>query len=65
VIGTVGIAPGDRVIGDADGVVVVPARVADDVLAEAEAKMGTESAIRDDVRAGMSPLEAYERFGAF
>ena len=64
-IGTVRIAPGDWVVGDDDGVVVVPAAVAEEVLAAAEAKVGTESKIRDAVRVGMSPLEAYERYGTF
>jgi regulator of RNase E activity RraA len=64
-IGTVRIAPGDWVVGDEDGVVVVPSNVASDVLAEAEAKVGTENEIRDAVRDGTSPLEAYERYGTF
>lgn len=64
-IGTVTVSPGDWVVGDDDGVVVVPVGVASDVLAEAERKTGTESEIRRAVRDGMSPLEAYERFGTF
>jgi regulator of RNase E activity RraA len=64
-IGTVRIEPGDWVVGDEDGVVVVPAALAGDVLRVAETKVGTESAIRDAVRDGMTPLEAYERFGTF
>lgn len=64
-VGTVVVHPGDWVVGDEDGVVVVPQAVAADVLAEAEAKVGTESQIRVAVREGMSPLEAYERFGTF
>jgi 4-hydroxy-4-methyl-2-oxoglutarate aldolase len=64
-IGTVRIQPGDWVVGDEDGVVVVPADIAADVLGAAEAKVGTESAIRVAVRDGMSPLDAYERFGTF
>jgi hypothetical protein len=43
----------------------VPAGVAADVLVAAETKVATENAIRDAVRDGMSPLEAYERFGTF
>jgi len=64
-IGRVRIEPGDWVIGDDDGVVVVPQSIAEGVLAEAEQKAATESEIRAAVRDGMPPLEAYERFGTF
>ncbi len=62
-IGGVQIHPGDWVIGDDDGLVVVPRAEAEDVLAEAEAKAATESEIRVAVRQGMPPLEAYETYG--
>jgi regulator of RNase E activity RraA len=64
-IGGVRVEPGDWIVGDEDGVVVVPQAVAADVLAAAEAKAGTENEIRDAVRGGMLPLEAFERFGTF
>jgi regulator of RNase E activity RraA len=64
-IGGVRVDPGDWVVGDDDGVVVVPAAIAEDVLAEAEQKAATESEIRVAVRDGMLPLEAYERYGTF
>ena len=64
-IGSVRIEPGDWVVGDDDGVVVVPRGIAEDVLTEAEGKAATESEIRLAVRDGMPPLEAYERFGTF
>jgi regulator of RNase E activity RraA len=64
-IGGVRIQPGDWIVGDDDGVVVVPQEIAGDVLAEAEAKAATESEIRTAVRDGMPPLEAYERYGTF
>lgn len=64
-VGRVRIEPGDWVVGDEDGVVVVPSTVAADVLAEAEEKAQTENAIRDAVRGGMLPLDAYERYGTF
>lgn len=64
-IGDVRIHPGDYVLADADGVVVVPLEARDAVLAAAEAKAATESGIRDAVIAGETPLRAYERFGTF
>jgi len=64
-IGSVHVAPGDWVVGDEDGVVIVPADVAAEVLAEAERKVGTESEIRKAVRDGVSPLDAFERYGTF
>ena len=64
-IGQVRIEPGDWVVGDEDGVVVVPGAIAESVLAEAEEKAATESEIRAAVRDGMPPLEAYERYGTF
>jgi regulator of RNase E activity RraA len=64
-IGGVRIAPGDWVVGDADGIIVVPGEMLEQTLLEAEEKVSTENAIRDSVRQGMLPLEAYERFGTF
>ena len=64
-IGTVRVDPGDWVVGDEDGVVVVPATAAEGVLAAAERKVGRENLVRDAVRDGLTPLEAFERFGTF
>lgn len=64
-IGRVLVEPGDWVVGDDDGVVVIPQAVAEEVLAEAEQKVATEGEIRAAVREGTPPLEAYERFGTF
>ena len=64
-IGGVRIAPGDWVVADEDGCVVVPGALVAEVLEEAEAMAKTENEIRAAVREGVSPLEAYERFGTF
>ena len=64
-IGGVRIEPGDYLIADSDGVVVVPAAVRDIVLEESEEVVTTESEIRAAVRAGALPLAAYERYGKF
>lgn len=57
-IGGVRVAPGDLVRGDADGVVVIPRDVEDEVLTCAEQIQAAEDAIRQSVRNGMSLLEA-------
>jgi 4-hydroxy-4-methyl-2-oxoglutarate aldolase len=64
-IGDVRIEPGDWIVADHDGVVAVPSAVAEEVLAEAEAKVATESEIRLAVADGVLPLDAYERYGTF
>ena len=57
--------PRDYVVGDHDGVVVIPAEVREVVLERGEARAETENEIREAVRAGVPPLEAYTRFGTF
>jgi len=37
----------------------------DDVLARTEEVVATENEIREAVREGVSPLEAYDRYGIF
>lgn len=64
-IGDVTVAPGDYVVADADGIVVIPEGVLLNVLEQAEAKVATENQVRDAVRDGTLPLDAYERFGTF
>src|SRR3954454_15003108 len=65
VVGGVRVAPGDWIVGDRDGLVIVPGASVEDILGEAEEKVATESEIREAVRAGTLPLDAYERFGTF
>jgi hypothetical protein len=43
----------------------VPQPVLIEVVEQAEAKVATESHIREAVRGGAMPLEAYERLGTF
>jgi 4-hydroxy-4-methyl-2-oxoglutarate aldolase len=64
-IGEVRVSPGDVVVGDFDGVAVVPQDLALDVLLECEALLDAENQVRDAVRKGMAPLAAYEKFGVF
>lgn len=64
-IGDVGILPGDFILGDVDGVVVIPKAVTLEVLLEAEEKMRKESGMRQALRKGMPLKEAYKKYGAF
>jgi len=64
-IGGVRIALGDVIVADLDGVVVVPRRVAHEVLTRCEKLVGTENAVRKAVKRGMTPLSAYEKFKTF
>lgn len=57
------IEPGALIVADEDGVVVVPPDVEEQVLDAAAAKSAKESAFRAAVASGMTPSEAYDRFG--
>lgn len=64
-LGGVRVALGDMVVADLDGVVIVPRRVAHEVLTRCEKLVGTENAVRKAVKRGMTPLAAYDKFKAF
>jgi 4-hydroxy-4-methyl-2-oxoglutarate aldolase len=57
-IGDAKVCPGDILIGDADGVVVLPKGREDDILDVAEAIFSAEAAIRDLVSKGASISDA-------
>lgn len=61
--GDVGVRPGDMLVGSEDGVVVIPATLIDDVVAEAYAKANTETKLRQALRQGMSAGDAYRKYG--
>ena len=62
-IGRVQVKPGDILIGDDSGVLVVPQEIARKVLEAAQAIEETENLIVEAVRGGMSLKEAREKFG--
>ena len=62
-IGEVRIARGDYIVGDADGVVVIPQSVIAEVLERAERLVRSESEIRAAILAGEEPESAFDRFG--
>jgi 4-hydroxy-4-methyl-2-oxoglutarate aldolase len=57
--------PGDMVVADVDGAIVVPRRLACDVVRRTEAVMGFEDKIKSWVDAGNSPSEIVEKGGYF
>jgi 4-hydroxy-4-methyl-2-oxoglutarate aldolase len=63
VSGGVTVNAGDLIIGDVDGVVVVPLEVAEDVLTRAEEKVEGENLVRQKLEEGMPVIEAFQRYG--
>jgi 4-hydroxy-4-methyl-2-oxoglutarate aldolase len=61
--GGVHVNPGDFVLGDHDGVVVLPAAAAPEAIALAEQKMAGEDRVRDELARGMSLAEAFDTYG--
>jgi 4-hydroxy-4-methyl-2-oxoglutarate aldolase len=64
-IGRTRIQPGDYVLGDRDGVLIIPAQVAEEVIGKAEEVIGTENYLRKAILEGMEPVAAYQKFGRF
>ena len=56
-------SPGDLVIADLDGVVVVPQEVEQEAVRRAWAKVHAENAVRDAIRGGMKATAAFEKYG--
>lgn len=57
------IRPGDFIVGDSDGVLVIPQEIAEDVLLEAECRAEKESNTRELLNEGVSADEASRRTG--
>jgi regulator of RNase E activity RraA len=55
--------PGDLVIADRDGVVVVPRAVEAEVVRAAWEKVNAENQVRDAIRAGMLATDAFAKYG--
>ena len=64
-IGEVTVRPGDYVIGDRDGVIVLPGERAEEIVTRTEEVIHTESLVRKAIREGMDPQQAYIKYGKF
>jgi regulator of RNase E activity RraA len=61
-IGGVIVRPGDFVVGDADGVVVVPAEIAAEVVEEVESLAVVETNMRQELLDGGMFSAVYDRY---
>jgi len=61
--GGVRVLPGDLVVGDADGVIVVPRAVEADVLDRAFAKVSGENRTREELERGAKLADVFARHG--
>ena len=57
------VCPGDFILGDDDGVIVIPAKVLVEVLERAEALTATEVQIRAELSSGLTLADALKKFG--
>ncbi len=64
-IGNVVINAGDYILADRDGIVVIPKDDAENVITKTEEVIRTESALRQAIRGGQDPQEAYLEYGKF
>ncbi|GAB3254174.1 RraA family protein [Larkinella harenae] len=55
--------PGDLVLADEDGIVVIPKEVEEQVIAAALQKVSAENITRNAIKNGMKAEEAYQKFG--
>lgn len=64
-IGSATIRPGDLVLADDDGIAVIPSDMGEEVIAECERLVTTENSVREAIRGGMSPKDAYLKYRKF
>ncbi|MEM7021056.1 MAG: RraA family protein [Pseudomonadota bacterium] len=64
-IGEVTIKAGDLVLGDRDGMVILPQARAEEIIEAAETAIGTENLVRKAILDGVDPQEAYLKYGKF
>ncbi len=62
-LGGVTILPGDLIVADSDGMVVVPSAVEVEVLAKARDKVAAENHTRDEIRQGMKATDVFRKYG--
>jgi len=64
-IGSVTVRTGDFILGDRDGLVVIPRDLVASVIDKTEQVALTENAVRAAIRSGVDPVDAYLKYGKF
>ena len=59
------IHPGDYILADHDGVIVLPKMRAEEIITAAETASKTKNKIRIAILGGMDPQAAYLKYGKF
>ena len=55
----------DYVLGDIDGVVIIPQDNIEQILIKSEERINSENLVRKAIKEGMDPQEAYKKYSAF
>jgi 4-hydroxy-4-methyl-2-oxoglutarate aldolase len=64
-VGEVTVLTGDYVLADRDGVVIIPAAIAAEVVQETEEVLRKENLVRKAILQGIDPVQAYLQYGKF
>jgi regulator of RNase E activity RraA len=62
-VGQVKVQPGDLVVADLDGVLIVPAEIEREVIRRALEKARGEKVVRKEIESGMSSTDAFRKYG--
>jgi 4-hydroxy-4-methyl-2-oxoglutarate aldolase len=64
-IGEVKVHTGDYALADRDGIVIIPAAIASEVVEQTEEVLSTENLVRKAILQGVDPVAAYLQHGKF
>lgn len=64
-IGRATVRPGDYIIADRDGVIVIAQERAEEIIGAAEKAVSTENRVRTAILKGTDPQQAYLKYGKF
>jgi len=64
-VGEVTVLTGDYMLADRDGIVVIPAAIASEVVQETEEVLRKENLVRKAILQGVDPVQAYLQYGKF